>query len=74
MSSSVLLSPRIRKSPFFDATVRAGVKGFSVYNKTYLPFGYRTPEEEFWSLVRDVALWDVTCQRIVEIAGGRIVS
>tara|TARA_B100001971_G_scaffold190064_1_gene192524 strand:+ start:440 stop:628 length:189 start_codon:yes stop_codon:yes gene_type:complete len=42
------LSPRIRKSPYFEATLRWGAKGFLVYNKTYLPMDYRSLEEEFW--------------------------
>lgn len=62
-------SPRIRKSPFFEATRRAGAAEFSVYNKMYLPMGYGDPEGEFRSLIDDVALWDVAVQRIVEIAG-----
>lgn len=69
MSFSISLSPRIRKSPFFEATMKAGVKDFTVYNKTYLPIGYQDPETEFWSLINDVTLWDVTCQRITRIEG-----
>lgn len=69
MTISISLSPRIRKSPFFDATIKAGVKAFSVYNKTYLPIGYDDPEAEFWKLVNDVTLWDVTCQRVTQISG-----
>ncbi len=63
------LSPRIRKSPYFEATLRWGAKGFLVYNKTYLPMGYRSLEEEFWQTVNAVTLWDVAVQRIVEIRG-----
>ncbi len=69
MSASLYLTARIRKSPFFDATIAAGATQFSVYNRTYLPGGYASPEQEFWSLVNDVALWDVTCQRVIEISG-----
>jgi glycine cleavage system aminomethyltransferase T len=69
MTNTISLSPRIRKSPFFEATLEAGVKAFTVYNNTYLPIGYSDPESEFWKLVNDVALWDVTCQRVTEIAG-----
>jgi len=69
MSLSISLSPRIRKSPFFEATVKAGAKTFSVYNKIYLPIRYQDPETEFWKLVNDVTLWDVTCQRVTEISG-----
>jgi len=63
------LTPRIRKSPFFDATVRYGATSFMAYNNMYLPMGYDTPENEFWRIVNDVALWDVAVQRIVEISG-----
>ena len=69
MSKQISLSPRIKKSPFYEATVRRGALGFSVYNKMYLPIGYDDPETEFWSLVNDVTLWDVAVQRIVEITG-----
>jgi aminomethyltransferase len=69
MKAEIFVTSRLRKSPFFDSTLRAGATTFSVYNKTYLPGGYADPESEFWSLINDVTLWDVTCQRIVEIAG-----
>lgn len=63
------IGPRVRKSPFFDATVRYGAKSFTVYNHTYMPTVYSDPVTEYWSLVNDVTLWDVTCQRQVEIEG-----
>lgn len=63
------LTPRIRKSPYFDATVRYGATSFMAYNNMYLPLGYDTPENEFWHIVNDVTLWDVAVQRIVEITG-----
>lgn len=69
MSAQISLSPRIRKSPFYEATLHEGALGFSVYNKMYLPIGYDDPETEFWALVNDVTLWDVAVQRIVEITG-----
>jgi len=69
MPSNFVPSPRIRKSPYFDATIRYGATAFSVYNRTYLPFGYADPETEFWNIVRHVTLWDVAAQRIVEISG-----
>ena len=69
MRAKLFLSPRIRKSPYFEATRRYGVKEFSVYNQMYLPMGYSDPETEFWNLVNNVTLWDVAAQRIVEITG-----
>ncbi len=59
MTAKLFLSPRIRKSPFFEATRRYGAKEFSVYNQMYLPMGYSDPETEFWNLVNNVTLWDV---------------
>ena len=67
--AKLFLSPRIRKSPYFEATRRYGAKEFSVYNQMYLPMGYSDPETEFWNLVNNVTLWDVAAQRIVEITG-----
>lgn len=69
MAAQVALSPRIKKSPFFEATQRHGASAYSVYNKRYLPFGYGDPMGEYWGLVNDVALWDVFVQKVVEISG-----
>ena len=70
-NSAPLISfgPRVHKSPFFDATLRYGAKSFTIYNHTYMPTGYSSPVDEYWSLVNDVTLWDVTCQRQIEITG-----
>lgn len=63
------MGPRIRKSPFFEATVAAGVSAFTVYNHMYMPTSYGDPAEEYRRLTERVALWDVAGQRQVEIAG-----
>ena len=60
---------QIRKSPFFDATVRAGATGFSVYNHMYIPRDFGSPEENYWNLVNRAILCDVSVQRQVEISG-----
>lgn len=60
---------RVRKSPYFSATRRAGVQSFNVYNHMYMPTGYFSPEEEFENLISGVTLWDVACQRQVEVIG-----
>lgn len=65
----ITIGPRVRKSPYFDATRRHGAKGFTVYNHMYMPTLYTDPVSEYWSLVNDVTLWDVACQRQVEISG-----
>jgi len=38
---------QIRKSPFFDATVRWGATGFSVYNHMYIPRDFVTLRKIF---------------------------
>lgn len=63
------IGPRVHKSPFYDATRRCGADMFSIYNHTYMPTSYGDPVAEYWSLVNDVTLWDVTCQRQIEISG-----
>ncbi|TDJ44681.1 MAG: glycine cleavage system protein T [Gammaproteobacteria bacterium] len=68
-SPTLTIGPRVRKSPFFDATVRAGARAFTVYNHMYLPTGYSDPVSEYWSIVNEVSLWDVACERQVEITG-----
>ena len=60
---------QIRKSPFFDATVRSGATGFSVYNHMYIPRDFGSPEQNFWNLVNDAILCDVSVERQVEITG-----
>lgn len=60
---------QIRKSPYFDATVRWGAKGFSVYNHMYIPRDFGDPVQNFWNLVNDAILCDVSVERQVEITG-----
>ncbi|MEN8708888.1 MAG: glycine cleavage T C-terminal barrel domain-containing protein [Paracoccaceae bacterium] len=60
---------QIRKSPYFDATVRWGAQGFSVYNHMYIPRDFGDPEQNFWNLVNEAILCDVAVERQVEITG-----
>lgn len=60
---------RLRRSPFFDATQRAGCWGYTVYNHTFLPIGYDDLEREYWKLLTDVTVWDVSVERNTEISG-----
>lgn len=60
---------QIRKSPYFDATVRWGATAFSVYNHMYIPRDFGDPVENFWTLVNDAILCDVAVERQVEITG-----
>ncbi len=68
-TTTIMFGPRVRKSPFFDATKRWGCKAYSVYNHMYLPLYYEDPITDYWRLINDVTLWDVAVQRQVEITG-----
>ena len=60
---------RLRRSPFFDATLHAGCWGYTVYNHMLLPIGFDDLNEEYRSLVNYVTVWDVSVERQVEITG-----
>ncbi len=69
MSFSIGIGPNIRKSAYFDATVRDGVRAFSVYNHMYIPAHFGDPEAEYDRLLNGVAMWDVAAQRQVQLEG-----
>ena len=60
---------QIRKSPFFDSTIKWGATGFSVYNHMYIPRDFGNPEKNFWNLIEKSILCDVAVERQVEITG-----
>ena len=60
---------QIRKSPYFDSTVKWGATGFSVYNHMYIPRDFGSPEQNFWNLIENAILCDVAVERQVEITG-----
>jgi aminomethyltransferase len=60
---------RLRRSPYFAATQKAGCRGYTVYNHMLLPIRYDTFEAEYRRLLADVTVWDVSVERNVEIAG-----
>ena len=60
---------QIRKSPYFNSTVKWGATGFSVYNHMYIPRDFGDPEKNFWNLINDAILCDVAVERQVEITG-----
>ncbi len=67
--ATVQRGARVRRSPFFDATQRYGCWGYTVYNHMFLPIGYDDLEKEYWKLLTDVSIWDVSVERQVEIKG-----
>ncbi|HEX9921313.1 MAG TPA: glycine cleavage T C-terminal barrel domain-containing protein [Anaerolineae bacterium] len=67
--SRLWLGPYYRKSPFFEATQRYGCQAYDIYNHMLLPAGYTDPETEYWKLINEVTVWDVSVERQVEITG-----
>ena len=63
------LNPRIRKSPFFAATIASGATEFHPYNGMWMPVGYDSPVAEYYNVIERASLWDVSVQRVVEISG-----
>ena len=68
-TSKIVISPRVRKSPYFDSTMKYGATAFTVYNHMYLPIVFEGPEEDYENLLKGVQLWDVGVERQVEIKG-----
>ena len=64
-----LYSFRIRKSPYFEATERYGCRAYTTYNNMYLPLVYQDLVSDYWHIKKGVTIWDVGCQRQVEITG-----
>jgi len=64
------VSRRIRATPYTPRVEALGVSGYSVVNHTILPKGFqKTVEADYWHLKTHVQLWDVGCQRQVELRG-----
>jgi glycine cleavage system aminomethyltransferase T len=68
-SATLYFGPWYRRSPYFDATRKAGATSYDIYNHMYLPGYYDDPEKEYWALLNDVTLWDVAVERTVEVSG-----
>lgn len=70
MTDGLHMSRRIRRTPYTSKVEQAGVRGFSVVNHTLLPKAFQpSVEEDYWHLREHVQLWDVACQRQVQIQG-----
>ena len=74
-----LISPsrRLRRTPFSDGVEAAGVSAFTVYNHMLLPTVFRSVEEDYRHLKEAVQVWDVACERQVELRGpdaGRLMQ
>ena len=65
----IALSRRLRRTPFSEGVEAAGVKGYTVYNHMLLPTVFRSIAEDYHHLKQAVQVWDVACERQVEIRG-----
>ena len=69
MNIAIAMGPRVRKTPFHESTMSHGVKSFSIYNHMLMPTSYGDPVGEYEALTQRVSIWDVACERQVEIVG-----
>ncbi|MBJ88835.1 MAG: hypothetical protein CMO98_03155 [Woeseia sp.] len=65
----MVLSRRLRPSPFEKRARENGASLFTLYNKMVMPLTIRSSEEDYQHLLEHVQLWDVACERQVEIIG-----
>ena len=70
----LLISTRIRKSPYWHLSVEAGCWRAEVYNRVYHQRGYVRHEDggpmvEYDALVNHVTMWDVAVERQIRVLG-----
>ena len=69
LTTKLYFGPWYRRSPYFEATRRAGCKAYDIYNKMYLPAEYDDVSVEYQALQEGVTLWDVGVERTVQVSG-----
>ncbi len=70
----LLISTRIRKSPYWHLSAAAGCWRAEVYNRVYHPRGYIRNEDggamaEYDALVNHVTMWNVAVERQIRVKG-----
>jgi dimethylsulfoniopropionate demethylase len=60
---------RTRRSPFFERSHAAGAQAYRVYNHMLIAGDFVSTEKDYRHLKQAVQIWDVGCERQVEIAG-----
>jgi len=63
-------SRRVRETPFSRRVDAAGVAAYTCYNHMLLATSFGDVEAEYRHLKSAVQVWDVSCERQVEIRGG----
>ena len=72
--TELLISTRVRKSPYWHLSHEAGCWRATVYNRVYHPRGYVRPEDggaaaEHEALSNHVTLWNVAVERQIRVQG-----
>jgi len=62
-------SRRLRQTPFSQGVEDNGVKAYTVYNRMLLPTVFESVEADYRHLKSHVQVWDVSCERQVELNG-----
>ncbi|ABV94056.1 aminomethyltransferase [Dinoroseobacter shibae DFL 12 = DSM 16493] len=69
MTPLLSLARRLRRTPFSEGVEAAGVRAYTVYNHMLLPTVFESVEEDYHHLKQKVQVWDVSCERQVELRG-----
>ncbi|WP_299983414.1 dimethylsulfoniopropionate demethylase [uncultured Ruegeria sp.] len=67
--AAIVPNRRVRKTPFTPGVEAEGVKGYTVYNHTLLATVFESVEADAAHLKQHVQVWDVSCERQVQIKG-----
>ena len=72
--AKMLISTRVRKSPWWHMSKAAGCRSYTVYNHLYHPRAYIAEEdgglmEEYKYLTQHVTIWDVAVERQIQVKG-----
>ena len=70
----MLISTRVRKSPYWHLSMKAGCYRATVYNRIYHPRGYVRPEKggamvEYQAIKKHVTMWNVAVERQIRVKG-----
>ncbi|HIC42627.1 MAG TPA: aminomethyl transferase family protein, partial [Pelagibacterales bacterium] len=70
----MLISTRVRKSPYWHLSMEAGCWRATVYNRIYHPRGYVKPEDggamvEYEAIKNHVTMWNVAVERQIQVIG-----
>ena len=60
---------RVKVTPYTSRLENYGVGGYTVYNHMLLPTYFKSIEDEYFHLKKDVQLWDVSVQKQIEVSG-----